>query len=114
MALPSAPALKAVYLTVALRARLLALLGLVSLPLFALVLYVTISGGLRATEEARRNVERLARTVVNAEAQMVDRPRHLLVALAEIPVVREQRSAECSAPLPRFLPAAARQQRVVP
>jgi PAS domain S-box-containing protein len=88
---------------VSVRARLLLLVGLVSLPLLALVVSVTIDGGRRATEQARSGMERLARVVANEEGEVIDRARHLMVALAELPVVREHRSAECSALFARLM-----------
>src|SRR5678815_3266693 len=85
-----------------LRARLLVFIALVALLLLALVLYVTISSGVRARDDARRLVEQLSRAVVNEEQDVVDQARHLMVALAEIPIVQDRR-ADCMALFTRLL-----------
>jgi signal transduction histidine kinase/CheY-like chemotaxis protein/HPt (histidine-containing phosphotransfer) domain-containing protein len=85
-----------------LRARLLVFIALVALPLLALVLYVTISSGVRARDDARRLVEQLSRAVVNEEQDVVDQARHLMVALAEIPIVQDRR-VDCAALFARLL-----------
>ena len=86
-----------------LRARLLAVVALISLPLLALVVYVGASSRARATEEARSRVELLAQTVVNEEAGVVERARHLMMALAEAPAVRRRQDEHCGALLARLL-----------
>ena len=85
-----------------LRARLLVVIALVALPLLAIVLYVTISSGMRAREDARGRVEQLSRAVVNEEQDVVDRARHLMVALAEIPAVQGP-LGDCAALFARLL-----------
>ena len=86
-----------------LRARLLAVVGLVALPLLVVAIWVTVSSVRRASDEARHNLERVARTVVSEERTAIERGRHLLVALAEIPVVRDRRDRECATLFARLL-----------
>lgn len=86
-----------------LRARLLAVVGLVALPLLAVAIWVAVSSVRRASDEARHDLERLARTVVGEERTAIERGRHLLVALAELPVVRDRRDRECATLFARLL-----------
>ena len=86
-----------------LRLRLLALVGLISLPLVALVVHVTLDDYERAEARSRRQIQRLAATVVHEEAEIVERARHLMTALAELPVVRERRHDACAVLLARLL-----------
>lgn len=79
-----------------LRLRLIFLVLIAVLPVLGLTLYITAEGKRRECARIREDVLRLASIVVLQEKQLIDGMRQLLVAMAELPVVRNGDTAACN------------------
>jgi signal transduction histidine kinase len=79
-----------------LRVRLLLLVLLAVIPMLALVLHSYSQQVQAATEQAHANALRLARLAANDQERLTEGARQLLIALAQLPSVRNRDAAECS------------------
>ncbi len=79
-----------------LRTRLIALVFLCVLPALGLTLYTDLEERQIEMEQARENVLRLLRTAAAREDRLIEGARQLLIALAELPEVRNGNQAICS------------------
>lgn len=80
-----------------LRARLLLLVLLALVPTSALTLYTAAEARRTAAVEAQEDALRLARLTAANQARVIEGGRQLLVALAQLPAVREGDAAACNA-----------------
>ena len=80
-----------------LRSRLLFLITLAVLPALGLIFYVNLEQRRLAATQVQDNALRLARLAAAEHAQLVQGTHQLLAALADLPAVRNEDPAECSA-----------------
>src|SRR5581483_12373181 len=80
-----------------LRSRLLLLIVLAVLPALWLISYVNVEQRRLAATQAQENALRLARLAAAELAQLVQSAHQLLAALALLPAVRNEETAECNA-----------------
>jgi hypothetical protein len=78
-----------------LRIRLLLLVLLAVVPMLALVLHSYSQQVQTATEDAQASALRLARLAASDQERLIEGARQLLVALAQLPSVRNQDAEEC-------------------
>jgi PAS domain S-box-containing protein len=79
-----------------LRARLFALVLLALIPALGMILYTAWEQRQMATREAKSNALRLARLIALEHKQLIDGAHQLLVALAQVPAVRDSDPVACS------------------
>jgi len=79
-----------------LRARLLLLVLLAIIPALGLILYTASAQRRTAAVEVEENALRLAQFAAANQGRASEGARQLLIALAQLPEVREGDSAECS------------------
>ena len=79
-----------------LRARLLLLVALAVLPAFAVIVGTALEQRRAAVREAQEAALRLAVNVADTQRDAIEAARHLLDALAHLPVVRVRDAAACS------------------
>ncbi|RCJ15922.1 hypothetical protein A6S26_06400 [Nostoc sp. ATCC 43529] len=84
------------WLNSTLRIRLVLLVLLAVVPALGLILHTASEQRRTATAEAREQALRLARLAANNQKQVVEGTRQLLMILAQLPVIRQQNSAECN------------------
>ena len=79
-----------------LRVRLLLLVSLALLPVLCLMVYTNQEQRHLSVTEAQQNALRLARFAAHDQERLIEGTRQLLVALAQLPSVRNQDAAACS------------------
>lgn len=80
-----------------LRARLLLLVLLATVPTLGLILYTASEDRRLATLEAHESLLRLARIASATQAELIEEGRHLLAVLARLPEARGRDPATCNA-----------------
>src|SRR5262245_50920202 len=86
-----------------LRARLFQLVVVALLPAFGLIVYHSGEQRKKALVDAENEALRLARVVAANEQRLIDSSGHLLIALAQLPAVRNGDAEACSALFARLL-----------
>ena len=86
-----------------LRGRLLLLIVLATVPALGLTLYTNLEERQRTVAQVQADALRLARVVSADHERLVEGARHLLVALARLPAVRDGDAAACTALFPDLL-----------